>query len=159
MADKSKPTDNQPDLLRDGVELVDGIVLPTSAMEWSFSRAGGPGGQHVNKSSTAVTLSTSLADLRTLLGNAWVDRLATQAKHCVTDDGRFVLRDAQSRSQWTNRQACVARLITLVRQSRHPRPKRRPTRPTRASKKRRLDAKRRRSRLKQYRRGGHELND
>ncbi len=117
----------------------------------SFVRAAGPGGQHVNKTSTAVQLrfdvrnSPSLpADVRSRL-----ERLAGQR---LTSEGVLVLRASGERSQKRNREAALERLIDLLRDAARPPVPRKATRPTQASKRRRLEHKKRRGALKAQRR-------
>ena len=128
------------------------LTLDPSEIEESFVRATGPGGQHVNKTSTAVQLrfdvrhSPSLpADVR-----ARLERLAGQR---LTRDGVLVLLAQSERSQKRNREEALARLVALIREAARPPKPRKPTRPTRGSKQRRLDSKKQRGAIKSLRRG------
>lgn len=128
------------------------LALPAAELQFRFTTGGGPGGQHVNKTATRVTLlfdvanSTSLdEDTRARL----LDRLSTRL------DRRGVLHiDVQeSRSQWQNREAAVARLQALLAAALVEQAPRQPTRPTRAARAARLEDKRRRSAVKRQRQG------
>jgi ribosome-associated protein len=128
------------------------LWLDPSEIEESFVRAAGPGGQHVNKSATAVQVrfdvrgSPSLpADVRRRL-----ERLAGSR---LTRDGVLVLTAQGERSQKRNREEALARLVALVRAAARPPVPRKATKPTRASKLRRLDTKKRRGAQKALRRG------
>jgi ribosome-associated protein len=128
------------------------LWLDPDEIEESFVRAAGPGGQHVNKSATAVQVrfdvrgSPSLpADVRRRL-----ERLAGSR---LTRDGVLVLTAQGERSQKRNREEALARLVALVRAAARPPVPRKATRPTRASKLRWLDTKKRHGAQKALRRG------
>lgn len=131
------------------------LTLPDGEMAWRFSRSSGAGGQHVNTSDTRVELIWSLADTAALSPaqrQLAADRLGNRLV-----DGTITIVSSQYRSQHRNREAARVRLEELVAQAIIPPRTRRATRPTRGSKERRLDAKKRRSSIKQGRgRGGWE---
>ena len=127
-----------------------GLTIPGSELSVQASVGGGPGGQHVNKSATRITLRWSVTGSNVL--RPWQraqlqERLAAR----LTGEGELVLHVHQHRSQQRNLDAARDRLATLVRDALLVQKKRRPTKPTRASKKRRVDAKKRRSQVKQGR--------
>ncbi len=129
------------------------LTLDPSEIEESFVRAAGPGGQHVNKTSTAVQLRFDVRRSPSLPDDVRA-RLERLAGNRLTQDGVLVLVAQGQRSQKRNREEALERLVELVREAaRRPTP-RRPTRPTRASKQRRLDSKKHRGTVKSLRRGG-----
>lgn len=133
------------------VRLTDGTTIPSSELVVSFARAGGPGGQHVNTSATKVELRFDVAGSPSL-SDAQKDRIRAALGNRMTDDGVLVLQASEYRSQARNRDAVHARLRTLLSSAlRPPRPRRR-TRVPVASRRSRLDAKRRRSERKRLRR-------
>lgn len=127
------------------------LRVPRAEFEFRASRAGGPGGQHVNTSSTRVEVRWDIAR-SPVLTDAERERLVRRLGRRVDSTGSLrVVSDAR-RSQLQNREAALARLVELVAAAlRVPTP-RRATRPTRASKERRLADKRHRARRKGERR-------
>ncbi len=119
----------------------DGEIVETA------TRAGGPGGQHVNTTDSAVILRFDVANSPNL-PEAVRHRLAVLAGSRLTRDGVLVLRSEGSRSQLLNRQDARGRLIDLIREATIVPKKRRPTKPTRASQTRRVDGKVKRSGVK-----------
>lgn len=131
------------------------IAIADEELEESFVRASGPGGQNVNKVSTAVQLRFD-ARRSASLPDAVAVRLMRLAGHRLTQDGVIVINAQRFRSQERNREDARERLAALVAEAAAPPTPRRATRPTLASKKRRLEAKSRRGAVKRMRGGPGE---
>src|SRR5271154_5584335 len=113
------------------------LFLDDSEIEESFVRASGPGGQNVNKVSSAVQLRFDLSGSRSLPQEVR-ERLARFAGHRLPRDGIIVIIAQRYRMQERNRQDALERLIALIRRAAVPPTPRRPTKPSRAAKERRL---------------------
>ncbi len=121
-----------------------GIEVPSSALSWRFSRAGGPGGQHVNTADSRVELLCDLSQL------AVDDDLRERLVAALGDQVRIVA--ASERSQWRNRQKALERLATRIDRASHRPPVRRATKVSRRAAEQRLQEKRQLSERKQARR-------
>lgn len=138
------------------IQVTRSIALDEREIEESFVRASGPGGQHVNTTSTAVQLRFDARHSPSLPEPVRV-RLERLAGHRLTQDGVVVITADRYRSQLRNREDALARLIELIREAAAPPPpKRRPTKPTLGSKQRRLEGKAKRSDVKRGRQGPRE---
>jgi ribosome-associated protein len=133
-----------------GLEVTPALIIEDSELEERFVRASGPGGQNVNKVSTAVQLRFDVDRSRVLTDEVRA-RLRALAGSRMTDEGVLVIDARTHRTQGQNREEARERLADLVRRA-LVRPKRRKkTRPGAAAKQRRLDTKKRRAQTKQGR--------
>jgi ribosome-associated protein len=129
------------------LEITPTLIIPDEELTERFVRASGPGGQHVNKTSTAVELRFDVQASPSLPDEVKA-RLVKLAGSRLTLEGVLVLFAQGARSQEMNRQEARARLAELIRRAtERPKP-RRPTKPTYSSKLKRLEAKSQRSGIK-----------
>ncbi|MGD8634009.1 MAG: alternative ribosome rescue aminoacyl-tRNA hydrolase ArfB [Anaerolineales bacterium] len=133
------------------LEITGRIKIPQSELEERFIRASGPGGQHVNKASTAVQLRFDVENSPSLPDDVR-KRLKFLAGNRLTKEGELILEASQHRSRAKNREAARQRLARLIRRAAQPPTRRKKTRPSRGSKERRLKDKRIRSEKKRLRR-------
>jgi ribosome-associated protein len=129
---------------------MDGISVDEEELSESFVLASGPGGQNVNKVSSAVQLRFDVARSPSLPGDVRT-RLMALAGGRLTKDGVLIILARNHRTQERNRAEARERLFDLIRRAATPPKPRRPTKPTFASKRRRLDAKTMRAKLKRNR--------
>ena len=133
------------------IHITQTIAIDESEIKQEFIRSSGPGGQNVNKVSTAVQLRFNVADSPSLPDDIR-KRLVHLAGKRITEDGILIIHARRFRTQERNRQDAFDRLVTLIRKASE-RPKvRHKTKPTLKSKQRRLEAKHHRSEAKRMRR-------
>jgi len=116
------------------------IIIPDQELEFHYVTAQGPGGQHVNRSATAVQLRFNFM-ASTVLPEFYKTRLMATGDRRVSRDGFIVIRAQRFRSQERNREDALMRLSELLHAVTVVAKKRRPTAPTRASRVRRLEGK------------------
>ena len=134
----------------DDLQIDDTLTIPASEIGFETSRSGGPGGQHVNKSSTKVTVIFDIEasavlseEQRSLLRERLASKLSAESVLRVSSQ--------RTRSQLSNRDDAMAKLADLVRKGLKQEKQRRKTRPSRTARAKRLEEKRKKSEIKQKR--------
>ena len=123
-----------------------GLEVPDECMQWTFTRATGAGGQHVNKTASKATLTVLTADVAG--SPTKVSRVRERLGESI------VITSQESRSQWRNRQICVERLSAIIDEAAAPPPApRRATRPSKGAVERRIASKKKHGDKKAGRRG------
>ncbi|VEC00625.1 Peptidyl-tRNA hydrolase YaeJ [Cedecea lapagei] len=125
------------------------VSIPDNEVTITAIRAQGAGGQHVNKTSTAIHLRFDIS--ASSLPESYKIRLLAASHHLITPEGVVVIKAQEYRSQEMNREAAVARLVSLIQELTVVQKSRRATKPTRASKERRLASKAQKSTTKSLR--------
>ena len=132
------------------IEVTERLAIPEDELHFTASRSSGPGGQHVNKVSSRITLAFNVAESPSLSAeqkHCLLTRLATR----IGKDGTLRIVSQKYRSQIANRDAAIARFVALLQGALTPAPVRKKTRVSAAAKQQRLEEKKRHSQLKQQR--------
>jgi ribosome-associated protein len=138
------------------LEITPALLLPLAELDYRATRSGGPGGQHVNTSSTRIEVWWDVRSSPALTEEQRA-RLMERLANRLDGEGRLRVVASESRSQLRNREAATERLRELIALALEVRKPRKRTKPSRAAKAARLEAKRRRSALKRdRRRPGHD---
>ncbi|HEU0014531.1 MAG TPA: alternative ribosome rescue aminoacyl-tRNA hydrolase ArfB [Longimicrobium sp.] len=132
------------------LQINDSLWIPRAELTFRATRSGGPGGQHVNTSSTRVELAWDVEASPSLTDEQRA-RLREKLANRISGEGVLLLAASEHRSQHQNREAAVARFAELVRQALVVPKARRKTKPSRAAREQRLQEKRRRSETKRMR--------
>lgn len=140
------------------IEIDDSLRVPRAELTYRATRSGGPGGQHVNTSSTRVELTWNVATSPSLT-EAQRTRLLERLRSRIDSEGTLRLTAARTRSQARNKDEVTERFRRLLAGALRERPVRKPTRPPQAADEARLRGKRRRGELKRSRRSGRERAD
>jgi len=140
------------------LDITPDLRLPLAELEYQASRSGGPGGQHVNTSSTRIEVWWDVAGSPSLSPDQRAQLLERLGAR-LDSTGRLRLVSSGTRSQLRNREDVTERLRSVVAAALDIRKKRKPTKPSRAAKAARLEAKRQRAATKRHRRPPGERDD
>jgi ribosome-associated protein len=135
----------------DSIRINPELSLPLAEITFRASRSGGPGGQHVNTSSTRVELLWDAARSPSLTEEQR-ERVMAKLRNRINAEGVFSLASSTTRSQFRNREDALERFANVLARALETQRPRKRTRPTAASREERLEAKRRRARTKSLRR-------
>jgi len=138
------------------VAVKNGVIIPAHELEITASRAGGPGGQHVNKTDTRITVRWNVKNTKALT-DVQKERVLKNLEHRLTSEGDLVIHSSASRSQLQNKKEALARLAKELKKALHVPKKRMKTRVPKAAKEARLKEKAHRAKIKKMR--GKKFDD
>lgn len=136
--------------MKNDLHIKNGIVIPGYELEITASRAGGPGGQHVNKTDTRITVRWNVQKT-SALDEKQKERVLQNLQSRLTNDGELIIHNSASRSQEQNRQMALVQLAAAVKQALYIPKKRMATRVSKAAKESRLQSKIYRGNIKKMR--------
>ena len=136
--------------MKNDLFIKNGIIIPDNELEITTSRAGGPGGQHVNKTDSRITVRWNIK-ASVALTDEQKERILERLQSRVTDDGDLIVHNSESRSQGQNKKNALINLAAVVRNALHVAKKRIATKIPKALKEARLQSKARRSTTKKMR--------
>lgn len=134
----------------DSLKIRHDLAIAMHELEFIASRAGGPGGQHVNKTSTKISVRWNIINSASLLP-LQKERLLVKLANKITQDGDLIVHSSASRSQQQNKLAAIANLAQIVRQALHVPKKRMKTRAPKSAVEKRLESKARHGSIKKMR--------
>ncbi len=134
----------------DDLDITARITIPAAELSFEYMRSGGPGGQHANKTDTAVRLRFDVHNTRAIVG-ATRERLIRNNANRINSDGELIIEASEYKSRTMNIEAARERLADMVKAALIVPKKRRKTKPSKGAKRRRLDAKKQRGQIKKGR--------
>jgi ribosome-associated protein len=135
------------------LQVTSNISIPDEDLRFTFSRSSGPGGQNVNKVNSKATLHFAVRTSPSI-SDGIRQRFLQKFGSRLTNEGDVVITSQESRDQPKNVASCLEKLRQMILEVLHPPKKRRATKPTKGSKRRRVEAKKRRSQVKEGRKKG-----
>lgn len=136
--------------MNDDLLVQEDIIIPSSELQFATSRAGGPGGQHVNKTNSRITVRWNLVETQ-VLNEMQKERVLNKLANELTTEGEIIIHNGASRSQLQNKKAALSLLAQKIRNALHVPKKRRKSKMPKGAKEARLQSKKKHSALKKMR--------